>query len=130
MGIQARAIDATINELRTADPVGAAAMEMRYKGVCPVCGRYSITISAEESNTGARVFACRSCQWTVTVGEPQYRGDPAVQLRGVVEAARMLAKRPTLRRPQLPTPTPAPGLKTPQIKPSEAKPASRAGGED
>ena len=92
MRSEQRAIDAKLITLRMTDPLGATACEMVWKGVCPACGRYALTVTGEDAVNCTRTFACSACRWTVTVVEAVYRGDPAVTLRSICKEAKRTAK--------------------------------------
>jgi hypothetical protein len=83
--------DRIIAQTRRTDLVGAAAQLLVWRQVCPVC-RDRVTVSAEDPVLETRTVQCKACQWTVVIGEPAWRGDPKVTLRGVVEGAQALAK--------------------------------------
>ena len=104
------AIDQKLAELRKTDPVGAAAFAMRHKGTCPACGRYAIKATAENAVSGMRSFFCTACQWTATVTEAEYRGNPIIVFRAICEEAKRAAS--MMARPRI-----SPKPYTPPAKP-------------
>ena len=119
------AIDQKLAELRRTDPVGAAAFAMRHKATCPACGRYAIRTTAENAVSGMRSFFCTACQWTVTVTEAEFRGNPVVALRAICEEAKrtasMMARPRATARPSIPYVKP----KTPEITSEAPKTATQ-----
>ncbi len=87
MRMQERVIDQRVRELRAAgNQAGAAACLLRYRGICPVCGG-RVRVTDEEANRGMRLFRCADCQWSAGCSEPQFRGDPVVNLIAIVQTA-------------------------------------------
>jgi len=84
-------IDRAIALLRKTDALGAACMMLRERNICPVC-RATVMWAGEDAVVETRSVTCRHCHWSEVVGEPAYRGNPAVTLRGIVERAQALAK--------------------------------------
>jgi len=113
------AIDQKLIELRQTDPAGAAAFALRHKGICPACGRHTITVSGENAVSGTRAFSCSACQWAATVTEAEWRGNPTITLRAICEEAKRAAR--LAARPRA-TPRPS----TPYVKPKTPEIASEA----
>lgn len=87
-------VDRRIAALRRTDPMAAAALALRHRGVCPACGGRAQT-SAEDAPSGLRHFRCLDCQWAASTTEERYRMSPQLglaQLCGDAVLARQLAQ--------------------------------------
>ena len=79
-------IDRRAESLQASDPVGYAALQLRHRGICPVCGGRARQPS-ENAVTSMRIFKCIDCMWTAQCSETQFRGTADKTLRSICTAA-------------------------------------------